>query len=46
VSVLDSVRDVLDCLQALETVVLVGHSMGGLIAQKVAEAGGFGPRSS
>jgi pimeloyl-ACP methyl ester carboxylesterase len=40
VSVLDYVRDVLDCLQALEKVVLVGHSMGGLIAQKVAEAGG------
>lgn len=41
VSVRDYVQDVRDCLQALGEVVLVGHSMGGLIAQKVAEAGGL-----
>lgn len=40
ISVLDYVQDVLDCLQALGEVVLVGHSMGGLITQKVAETGG------
>ena len=40
VSVLDYVQDVLDCLRRLGEVVLIGHSMGGLIAQKVAEAGG------
>lgn len=40
VSVLDYVQDVLDCLRVLGEVVLVGHSMGGLIAQKVAEIGG------
>lgn len=40
VSVLDYVQDVLDCLRRLGEVVLVGHSMGGLIVQKVAEAGG------
>jgi pimeloyl-ACP methyl ester carboxylesterase len=39
VSVHDYVRDVHDCLAALGEVVLVGHSMGGLIAQKVAETG-------
>jgi non-heme chloroperoxidase len=37
ISVLDYVRDVHDCLEALGEAVLVGHSMGGLIAQKVAE---------
>lgn len=40
VSVLDYVQDVLDCLRVLGKAVLVGHSMGGLIAQKVAEIGG------
>ncbi|MEK7879029.1 MAG: alpha/beta fold hydrolase, partial [candidate division NC10 bacterium] len=40
VSVLDYVQDVRDCLRVLGEVVLVGHSMGGLVAQKVAEAGG------
>lgn len=40
VSVSDYVQDVLDCLRVLGEVVLVGHSMGGLIAQKVAEVGG------
>lgn len=40
VSVLDYVQDVLDCLRRLGEVVLIGHSMGGLIAQKVAETGG------
>lgn len=40
VSVLDYVQDVLDCLRQLGEAVLVGHSMGGLVAQKVAETGG------
>lgn len=40
VSVLDYVQDVRDCLRGLGEVILVGHSMGGLIAQKVAESGG------
>src|SRR5574337_1467325 len=40
VGIHDYVQDVLDCLRALGEVVLVGHSMGGLIAQKVAEIGG------
>jgi pimeloyl-ACP methyl ester carboxylesterase len=40
VSVLDYVQDVLDCLRVLGEAVLVGHSMGGLIVQKVAETGG------
>ncbi|HVQ74945.1 MAG TPA: alpha/beta fold hydrolase [Candidatus Binatia bacterium] len=40
VSVLDYVQDVRDCLQALGDCVVIGHSMGGLIAQKVAEGGG------
>ncbi len=40
VSVSDYVQDVLDCLRVLGEVVLIGHSMGGLIAQKVAEVGG------
>lgn len=40
VSVAHYVQDVLDCLRVLGEVVLVGHSMGGLIAQKVAEVGG------
>jgi len=40
VSVSDYVQDVLDCLRVLGEVVLVGHSMGGLVAQKVAEVGG------
>ena len=39
-SVLDYVADVRRCLDRLGDVVLVGHSMGGLIAQKVAEGGG------
>lgn len=40
VGIVDYVQDVLDCLRTLGEVVLVGHSMGGLIAQKVAEIGG------
>ena len=40
VGITDYVQDVLDCLRVLGEVVLVGHSMGGLIAQKVAEIGG------
>lgn len=40
VSVLDYVQDVLDCLRVLGEAVIVGHSMGGLVAQKVAEVGG------
>ena len=40
VGVRDYVQDVRDCLRVLGEVVLVGHSMGGLVAQKVAEAGG------
>ena len=40
VSFLDYVDDVRLCLAELGDSVLVGHSMGGLIAQKVAEGGG------
>ena len=40
VSVLDYVQDVRDCLSRLGEAVVIGHSMGGLIAQKVAEGGG------
>jgi pimeloyl-ACP methyl ester carboxylesterase len=40
VSVLDYVQDVRDCLATLGPAVVLGHSMGGLVAQKVAEAGG------
>jgi pimeloyl-ACP methyl ester carboxylesterase len=39
VSVLDYVEDVHDCLRTLREGVVIGHSMGGLVAQKVAEAG-------
>lgn len=39
VSVLDYVADVRDCLAALGPAVVLGHSMGGLIAQKIAEEG-------
>lgn len=39
-SVLDYVADVRRCLDRLGEAVLVGHSMGGLIAQKAAEGGG------
>ncbi len=39
VSVLDSVEDVHDCLRILREAVVIGHSMGGLVAQKVAEGG-------
>jgi pimeloyl-ACP methyl ester carboxylesterase len=38
-SLLDYVADVRRCLQHLGPAVLVGHSMGGLIIQKVAESG-------
>lgn len=41
VSVLDYVEDVRDCLGSLGQVVLIGHSMGGLIVQKIAETGGI-----
>lgn len=41
VGIADYVQDVLDCLRVLGEVILVGHSMGGLIAQKVAEVGGL-----
>ncbi len=39
VSVLDYVEDVHDCLRTLGEAVVVGHSMGGLVTQKVAEGG-------
>ena len=39
VSVLDYVEDVHDCLRILGEAVVIGHSMGGLVAQKVAEGG-------
>jgi non-heme chloroperoxidase len=39
-SLLDYVADVRRCLDQLGPAVLVGHSMGGLIAQKTAEGGG------
>ena len=39
VSVLDYVQDVRDCLAVLGPSVVVGHSMGGLVAQKIAEEG-------
>ncbi|HET7876464.1 MAG TPA: alpha/beta fold hydrolase [Methylomirabilota bacterium] len=39
-SVLDYVADVRECLVKLGEAVVLGHSMGGLIAQKVAEGGG------
>ena len=39
VSILDYVEDVHDCLRTLGEAVLIGHSMGGLVAQKVAEGG-------
>lgn len=40
VGALDYVQDVRDCLAQLGEAVVVGHSMGGLIAQKVIEGGG------
>jgi len=39
VSILDYVEDVHDCLRTFREAVLIGHSMGGLVAQKVAEGG-------
>ena len=39
VSVLDYVEDVHDCLRTLREAVVIGHSMGGLVAQKAAEGG-------
>lgn len=39
VSVLDYVEDVRDCLRALGPAAVLGHSMGGLVAQKIAEEG-------
>jgi pimeloyl-ACP methyl ester carboxylesterase len=39
VSVLDYVEDVHDCLRVLREAVVIGHSMGGLVAQKAAEGG-------
>jgi len=38
-SVLDYVEDVHDCLRTFREAVLIGHSMGGLVAQKAAEGG-------
>lgn len=40
VSVLDYVEDVRECLGRLGEAAVIGHSMGGLIAQKAAERGG------
>jgi pimeloyl-ACP methyl ester carboxylesterase len=40
VRLLDYVADVRLCLERLGPAVVIGHSMGGLIAQKVAEEGG------
>jgi len=39
ISVLDYVEDVHDCLRILREAVVIGHSMGGLVAQKAAEGG-------
>ena len=39
VSVLEYVEDVRDCLRALGPAAVLGHSMGGLVAQKIAEEG-------
>jgi pimeloyl-ACP methyl ester carboxylesterase len=39
ISVLDYVEDVRDCLRALGPAAVLGHSMGGLVAQKIAEEG-------
>src|SRR4029453_5542393 len=39
VSVPDHVKDVRDCLDVLGPAVVLGHSMGGLVAQKIAEEG-------
>jgi pimeloyl-ACP methyl ester carboxylesterase len=39
ISVLDYVQDVRDCLAALGPAVVLGHSMGGLVTQKIAEEG-------
>ena len=39
VSILDYVEDVHDCLRTLREAVVIGHSMGGLVAQKAAEGG-------
>ena len=39
VSVLEYVEDVHDCLRTFREAVVIGHSMGGLVAQKVAEGG-------
>jgi pimeloyl-ACP methyl ester carboxylesterase len=39
VSVLDYVEDVHDCLRILREAVVIGHSMGGLVAQKATEGG-------
>jgi pimeloyl-ACP methyl ester carboxylesterase len=38
VSIDDFVRDALDAARALDRPIVVGHSMGGLVAQKLAEA--------
>lgn len=39
VSLLDYVEDVEDCLRELREAVVIGHSMGGLVAQRVAGSG-------
>jgi pimeloyl-ACP methyl ester carboxylesterase len=39
VSVLDYVEDVHDCLRTFREAVIIGHSMGGLVAQKATEGG-------
>jgi len=39
VSIFEYVEDVHDCVRHFREAVLIGHSMGGLVAQKVAEGG-------
>ena len=45
-SVLDYVEDVHDCLRTFREAVLVGHSMGGLVAQRWQRAAACAPPSS
>jgi pimeloyl-ACP methyl ester carboxylesterase len=39
ISIMDYVEDVHDCLRTFREAVVIGHSMGGLVAQKAAEGG-------